>query len=92
MKILSIIIDPTATSVMHFVENPKKLTSVVLTTKSFFGKTKTFTAHPTSYGPTYGSDSPLFYMFVNELGKELSEDISQQICNFLKIQQQIGKL
>ena len=61
----------------------KQLRGVIITTKSWLGKTKEIKAFPTSYGLPGKSGRMLFYYFCDEKGKELSMDISQQINNYL---------
>lgn len=62
-----------------------ELSPVKLFLKSFWGIYSTMLAYPTNYGPTYGSGSVIYFYFCDENGNELSDKISKQINNFLRI-------
>lgn len=84
MKIINIEIQEDTKSIeFTSAHGNRTLFPVILTVKTFFGKTKTINAHPLCYGPTYGSGTIIFYYYSDELGKELSDDISKQINNFI---------
>ncbi len=68
----------------------KKLSPVIVTAKKRFGKEFTFNAYPTNYGPTYGSDTIIFYYYCDENGKQLGNELSQQINNWL-LKEQMNK-
>lgn len=68
----------------------KKLLPVTLTIKKWFFKAKKIDAYPTTYGHTYGSDTILYFVFVDEYGKEFSDDVSKQINNWIRNQEILG--
>lgn len=70
----------------------KKLTAVTLTVKNWLGRKKTIDAYPTTYGPTFGSGSILYLVFVDEHGREFDDDISKQINNWIRNQEILGLL
>jgi hypothetical protein len=84
MKIIKIEI--TDGKVMCFPSKNIKLPTVKLTLKSFLGKTKVITAYPTNVGPTYGAKSILYFYYCDEVGKNLSDEFSRQINNYVETQ------
>ena len=82
MKITKIEVDVNS-SVLTMVSDDRKLQTVDLTLKNFWGTETKVKAFPTTHGPTYGSGNIQYFYFTNELGEEFDDDISKQINNFL---------
>lgn len=83
MKIISIKINPNTPIVE--VGN-RKLTGVIITTQSWFGRIDTFEAYPSTRAKVRKKDdSLLFIHFTDKLGAFLDEEISEQINNFFTI-------
>ncbi|MBS1922554.1 MAG: hypothetical protein JST71_04120 [Bacteroidetes bacterium] len=77
---------------MTFGNLNQKLFPVTITAKNWLGKEKVFNAYPTNYGPTYGSETIIFFYFSDENGKELNDDLSKQINNWLLKEDMNGTL
>ena len=65
--------------------NVKKLASVLIMKKSFWGHEKQIIAHPIDYDSTPGNKEIKFHRFVDENGKEYPYKISKQLNNFFEI-------
>jgi hypothetical protein len=55
---------------------------LTVTTMSFWGKIKEIEVFPTSKGPTFWSNSIHYFIFVDKLGKELPDKLSEQCTKF----------
>lgn len=84
MKIRSIRIN-TDCSVMTI--GGRRLIGVILTVGNWWGRTQEIKAYPTNYGLTSSQNNILYYYFCDELGEEFDDDTSQQINNYLLIQE-----
>lgn len=83
MKIVSIKINPN-TPVVEI--GGRELTGVIITTQSWLGRINTFEAYPSTKGKVRKKDdSLLFVHFTDKLGAFLDEELSEQINNFLVI-------
>lgn len=67
------------------------LIGLIITTKNMFGKTKTHKVFPTRIGRIQNDNGILFHYFCDELGKELSNEISYQLNNYCFTQEQLLK-
>ena len=83
MKLIKI--EPDVNAKAMIFGSGKKLLPVTLTYKKFWSEKEVhIKAFPTSYGPVFdGTNNINYYMFVNELGEELSHDTSAKINRFL---------
>lgn len=64
---------------------------VVLTLLNWWGKKKIIKAFPTPYCRDGYSNIPLYFIFVDELGKELPSELSKQINNWARNQELLGQ-
>jgi hypothetical protein len=66
------------------VTDGRQLQPVLLTFKKFWGGKVKMKAFPTSYGPIFRTSGRIrYFIYCDELGKELDDEISEQINNYL---------
>jgi hypothetical protein len=84
MRIKHIRINKDASPII-FTNSSKRLYPLILRVQPFpkwLFDDKEVLVYPTSYGPTFGSGSILYYYYQDEFGKPLNDDDSQQLNNW----------
>ena len=59
------------------------LCPVIVTARKWYGVKYTFKAYPTHTGIIGRNGTFLFHYYCNELGEKLSNNMSEQICNYM---------
>ena len=87
MKIIDIKLINKIDTVIELKKNTLTLYPVTITVKKWFSKPKTINCYPTNYGPTYWGPDIVFFIYVDENGERLPDNISEQINNWCRVQQ-----
>lgn len=69
-----------------------KLYPVIITIKKWLRKPKTINCYPTNYGPTYWGPDVVFFYYIDDDGKRLSDDICEQINDWCRVETIKNKL